>query len=214
MHPKIPPYPRLNSSPRPNKPSPHGRAYSVQQGAPSLRKRATGTSLMWCTGGGRWTYAKNDQDPGSLYLQGGNFENNRLDVHESKKALGIRIRPDRKMLDEAKFLKKKAIRWSDALRTNRIKPSQAWCCLNSTIMKKIEYPLVATTLSRKQIDDIMRPILRGALNKCAIQKNIPRKLLYGNLRARGFNLKDPFLTQLIAHLQSILRHCHRASHTL
>ena len=50
---------------------------------------------------------------------------------------------------------------------------------NSTILKTLEYSLVATTLSHSQTDNIMRPILKVALNKSSIQKRLPRKLVYG-----------------------------------
>jgi hypothetical protein len=80
-------------------------------------------------------------------------------------------------------------------------------------MKTIEYPFMSTTLSRKQLHKVMHPILRDALRKCGIQRNIPRKLLYGTLRSRGFGLQDPFWTQLIHHLQAILCHCHRGTPT-
>ena len=76
-------------------------------------------------------------------------------------------------------------------------------------MKTIEYPLMATTMTRRQIDTIMQPILQAALRKCRIQNRLPRKLVYGTLRARGLGLKDPFITQLIQHLQAILRHANR-----
>ena len=55
----------------------------------------------------------------------------------------------------------------------------------------------------------MRPILKLALNKYGIQKNLPRKLVYGTLRMRGLQLRDPYWLQLIFHLQAIMRHSHR-----
>jgi hypothetical protein len=52
-------------------------------------------------------------------------------------------------------------------------------------MKTIEYCLVATSLSRNQVDDLMRPIFKLALNLCGLQKNFPHKLLYGSPAVRG-----------------------------
>ena len=93
-----------------------------------------------------------------------------------------------------------------ALRTKKLQPSEAWYCLTATIMKTIEYPLMASTMTRRQINTIMQPILQAAIRKCRIQNHLPRKLVYGTLRAWGLGLKDPFITQLIQHLQAILRH--------
>jgi hypothetical protein len=50
-------------------------------------------------------------------------------------------------------------------------------------------------------------------NSCGIQKNLPRKLVYGTLRSRGLGIQDPFWTQLIQHLQVILRQFHRNTPT-
>jgi hypothetical protein len=111
------------------------------------------------------------------------------------------------------YLLSRTQQWSESLCTRHIKPSEAWYCLQSSILKTIKYPLMATTLSRKQLHKVMHPILRDALRKCGIQWNIPRKLLYGTLRSRGLGLQDPFWTQLIHHLQAILRHCHRGTPT-
>ena len=73
-------------------------------------------------------------------------------------------------------------------------------------MKTVEYPLMATTLSKKDLKYIMTPVLYGALGKCGVQRNLPRALVYGTLRSQGLNLHDPWVTQLISHQQVILRH--------
>ena len=138
--------------------------------------------------GGKWRYSNASANPGVLHLQDGQFINKRLEVNQAREALGIQIRPDGKMKDEVKYLRAKAVQWADALRTKKLKPSEAWYCLNATIMKTIEYPLMATTMSRKDIDTIMRPVLQAALRKCKIQSRLPWKLVYGTLRARGIGL--------------------------
>ena len=162
---------------------------------------------------GKWRYKKISDQPGDLYLQNGHHRNLRLEVSSAREALGIMTRPDGKMKDEFEHLRSKVIQWCDAIRTKRVKPSEAWYCLTATIMKTIEYPLIATTFTRKQIDKIMKPLWKTALNLCQIQKKLPRKLIYGTLKARGLGLKDPFLLQLIFHLQTILRHTHRDTPT-
>ena len=113
------------------------------------------------------------------------------------------------MDDEVHYLKTKVTKWCDAVRSKRLLRSEAWYCLNSTIMKTIEYPLMATTISKRDMDEIMKPILATALPISGVQQRIPKKLLYGTLRSQGLNIQDPYTTQLIEHLLSILRHCHR-----
>ena len=97
--------------------------------------------------GGKWRYSNKAANPTELYLQQGQVINKRLEVNQAQEALGIQIRPDGNMKDEVKYLQQKAIKWADALRTRKIQPYEAWYCLNAMIMKTIEYPLMATTLS-------------------------------------------------------------------
>jgi hypothetical protein len=73
-------------------------------------------------------------------------------------------------------------------------------------MKTLEYFLVATTFTKEQCKALLRPILKVALPKCKVQRNLPRKLVHGTLRTRGLNLLDIYWTQLVEHLQSITRH--------
>jgi hypothetical protein len=154
-------------------------------------------------------YTTVKESPGELWLPGEVDPIERRSVTESAEALGIHGRPDGQTADEVKFLRERVLTWADNLRTGQIKKELAWYCLNSTILKTIEYPLMATTLTRHDTHQIMQPLLKAALNSCGIQKNLPGKLVYGTLRSRGLGIQDPFWTQLIQHLQAILRQFHR-----
>ena len=71
-------------------------------------------------------------------------------------------------------------------------------------MKTIEYPLVATTFSKKDCAYFMAPILRFGLNSLCLQHRLPRALVYALLKFQGIGLRDPWATQLIAHLHLFL----------
>ena len=163
--------------------------------------------------GGRWEYRSIEDMPGDLWLPGTLQPIERRPPTQFAEALGIRARPDGRMIDEVKFLRHKVSVWCDRLRTGMIEKDVAWYCLNATIMKTIEYPLTATTFSRQDVHQVMKPLLRSALNKFGVQKNMPRKLVYGTLRSRGLGLRDPYWSQLIQHAQVILRHSHRNTPT-
>jgi len=141
---------------------------------------------------------------GSLFLcnndQSATIEH--LEVTEARKTLGIWSRPDGLMIDA---LKSKALKWADAVGTKRINPTEAWYSINHTIMKTIEYPLAATSISKKDMQDIMRPILQAALPKTRTQKHFPRKLVYGTLMSEGFGVCDPSASQVIEHVHSLIR---------
>ena len=121
-------------------------------------------------------------------------------------SLGMMLRPDDIQANQFEFLLSKARKWRDSIWTRQIKPGDAWHCMNSTIMRTIEYPLVATNLSRRQCEQIMAPIFKFGLPKSKIQRNMPRALVYGSTRVQGLEVYHPHSTQLIEHLQAIMRH--------
>ncbi len=162
---------------------------------------------------GRWTFATPTDSPGDLYLHQGQHQIPRRLPHQAAEALGIQARPDGKMKDEKAYIKAKIAKWCDGVRTKRLHKEEAWYSLNATIMKTIEYPLLATTFSQTEIDKLMWPLLKVILPKCGLQRRYPRALLYGPVEQRGCGLKNPFWLQLIAHLQAILRHDHHESPT-
>jgi hypothetical protein len=158
---------------------------------------------------GKWTYTRESRQPFDLYLQNGTFKNKRLEVYQAKQSLGIMTRPDGKMLDEIKKLKNAAASWCDGIRTRRLNPEEAWYSLTATILRTLEYPLVATTLTREQCKEIIKPVLKTVLPLYRVQRRLPRALVHGSLRSRGLNIPDLYWTQLIQHIHSIQRHMHR-----
>jgi hypothetical protein len=163
--------------------------------------------------GGKWTYKRERDCPGDLFLCNGTFKNTRLEVYQVRKALGIMTRPDGKMLDEMKELQRKTNQWCDGVRTRRINPEEAWYSLNATILKTLEFPLTTTTLTEEQCKELLRPVLKTALPLCKIQRRLPRALVHGSLRSRGLDVPNLYWVQLIQHLQSIFRHMHRDTPT-
>ena len=165
---------------------------------------------------GRWSYRSKEEVPGDLTLPQGDNRTpvviERLDVHESKELLGLMIRPDGQEEDQVQHLLKKTKKWAETVRVRKIRKSDAWYSMTRTILKTVEYPLMATTMNRDQLDTIIRPILHAGLPKSGIQKYMPRAIVHGSLRVQGINFPHPFSTQTVQHIQAILRHGSR--HTM
>jgi hypothetical protein len=157
----------------------------------------------------KWSCVRKNQQPYDLILQEGRTSIDRLEVYQAKKTLEIMIRPDGKMTDEVKYLKGKVYEWCDGICTKRLHPNESWHCVNSTIIKTLQYLLTATTLTEQQCKEIIRPILKTALALCNAQSNLPRALVHGTLHSRGLNIPNLYWTQLIYHVQLILWHMHR-----
>ncbi len=175
------------------------------------------TLIDWIWRNERWCYRTKDDVPGDLHIinrDTGEAEViERLEPHQARLALGIPVRHDGNMTDVIQRLKDKAIKWADALRSSHIRKSDAWYTLNCTIMKTIAFPLMATTIKRKEFKSIMAPIYKAALRKSGVQWLLPRKLVYGTHRTQALALFHPWITQLIEHLHAILRHGTRPTPT-
>ncbi|MGL4350682.1 MAG: hypothetical protein ACRCT2_09010, partial [Plesiomonas shigelloides] len=166
---------------------------------------------------GKWRYKSINATPGQLLLHndatGLREPIERISPHTAKKALGNFTRPDGKMREEVLYLRKKACDWADSLRAKRIRKDDAWYCVNSSILRTIEYPLTATSFTKEQCAHIMAPILYAMLPTIKVQRNMPRVLVYAPERYQGGGVNDPRAIQLILHLHCILRHCSRPTPT-
>jgi hypothetical protein len=67
-------------------------------------------------------------------------------------------------------------------------------------MKTIEYPLLATTLTKKQLDRIMSPILQVGLPRSGICRTVSWSLVFSSIKYQGFGLIHPFVTQGVRKL--------------
>lgn len=126
---------------------------------------------------GKWCYQSPSETPGKLLLYNDDTSTKepipRLSPHVAKLALGIFTCPSGSMLAEAAHLRSKAKTCPNSLTTKHVSQEDAWYSLTGTIMRTIEYPLVATSLTQTQCAEIMAPILTAGLHSIHIQKNLP-----------------------------------------
>ena len=73
------------------------------------------------------------------------------------KTLGVTLAPDGNKKDIIQALLEKATKWADLVQSGHLLREEAWRALNSTIMKGLEYPLLATTLTEEETDIIFSP---------------------------------------------------------
>ena len=159
---------------------------------------------------GKWRYIPPAHLPGNISLLNDHTKTKepieRLHVTSACKSLGIYTRPDGGMTEEKNHLRKLAETLASSLRTAHIRTPDAWYCVNSTILKSIEYPLTMTTFTKEECNSIMAPILKAILPAVRVQRNLPRVLVYAPLRYQGLGIQDPWILQLIEHIHVFLRH--------
>jgi hypothetical protein len=117
-------------------------------------------------------------------------------------ALGIKFSPSNSTKDQESYLLTKAQYWAEMVRTGHLHRYEAWVCLQSTIMNTLNYALPAITLSKQQLEKIMRPILDAGLSKSGICRKIARSVVYASNKHMGLGVKNPYVTQGIYKIAS------------
>jgi hypothetical protein len=159
----------------------------------------------------RWRYARLEECPGILTIRNINGNNRveleRLDIHEARETLGVFIAMDgNQQAHQFLELLGKAHLWADKVRTGHFTPAEAWYSLQFCILKSLEYPLMATSLSKKQCDDIMKPIRAAALPALKINRHLSLVVVHGPQRYQGLGIPDLWTVQGILKLWIAIQH--------
>ena len=107
---------------------------------------------------------------------------------------------------EAMKLWELAILWAEKVRSGRLSHAEAWFSLQYCIMKSLEYPLMATSLTRDQCDKIMSPIRQAALPALRINRHLPLIVVHGPQRFQGVGIPDLWTLQGICKLWLAIQH--------
>ncbi len=129
-------------------------------------------------------------------------------------ALGLAFSPINNTKDEIKRLRNKIETWGEHVRTGYLQRQEAWYCLQTTIMKTIDYSLPASTLSEQEFQEIMKPVLQVGLPKAGICRTISRAVVYSSIRYQGLGVSNPFWMQGIYKIQTLLDPTNSLTHRL
>ncbi len=176
--------------------------------------RATGGAIVpkksywylidWIWERGKWRYATQEDIPGNLTIRDTCGTQRvilkRYDPDIAKETLGVFLAMNGNNKEEIIKLRNKTEEFAEQLRTGMISKWDAWYAITATIMKTLEYPMLATTITEDEWDFIMRPIRQSGLPKIQLASNFPRKVLYGPKKFQGMGIMHPFYTQELSHL--------------
>ena len=119
--------------------------------------------------------------------------------------------PDGNNNTMVKELRAKAEEWRDSINSGHLNREDAWQALETTIMKSLQYPLKALTLSRTECDSIMQPILQAGLNNASISRNYPRDVVFGSVDEGGLGMEDLYIHQGAERISFITEHLQETS---
>jgi hypothetical protein len=160
----------------------------------------------------QWSYRQKHELPGTLFVRNPNGDRellDRVEINEGRVTLGINITPDGSQDGEAQYLMTKVRQWISRFKANHLSSVDTWYALNNTIMKTLEYPMIAISLSRKQWDKLMSPLLAATLPSAKISQHFPWKVLFAPLSRNGLGLIHPHDRQYLSQLQTVFRHSER-----
>ena len=164
---------------------------------------------------GLWRYKSNVESPATLKIRdctGTMKILERLEMHEARRTLGVRLAPDGNNKAEVAFLRQRVNEWADRIRTGHLPRRLVWESMHTTIMKSIQYPLPATTLSEAQCRSIMAPLLAQGLSGTGVVRTMKRDVVYGPLKYQGLGVSCLYTLQMTEHIVRILKYCKACDH--
>lgn len=114
---------------------------------------------------------------------------------------------------QVKSTKNKAISWSSKIKQGWVYKSDAWTCVNVTIVKTLEYPFPVTCLTERERDKIMSLVFQAAPLAVGICLSFPRINLQAPGESVGTNLPNFYVKQGSAHLDLLMIHWNEQSTT-
>ena len=129
-----------------------------------------------------------------------------LETDKAYETLGVFLAPDGNLTEEIKQLKLVSQEWADRIRISFLRDDEAAQALRTTIYKKLEYPLLALDLTEKECNSIMQPVLHAALPKARLNRHFCRLTLFGPGSHLGLEFNNLYTSQIVAHLEGIIRH--------
>ena len=131
-----------------------------------------------------------------------------LAASEGKETLGVFLAPDGNNDEAITNMLDQSGTWADLVKTGHLDASDVWRALHSTVLKQLEYPLPALTLTQAQCRTIMKPVLDIGLSRSHICRNMARAVVHGPPQEAGLGITDLFTHQGISHIGLLNDHLH------
>ena len=138
---------------------------------------------------------------------GNKQEVEKLRMDEARTMLGVNLSADGNNRSQVQRMTDAAIQWQEAVRVGRLNRSDAWIGLRTTILKTLEYPLAATTLTKQECKSIMAKVLDVSLPAGGVWRHMPRAVVHGPIDQMGLGIPDLYVVQGSQHIRNWVSHC-------
>ena len=121
------------------------------------------------------------------------------------KTLGVTLAPDGNNIDLVTALEEKANEWADLILSGHLQKEEAWRAMQSTIIRGLGYPLIATTLTETETERIFTPLRQAVLPQCGIVRTFPKVITHAPLKHQGLDITSLYTSQYVQHLMTLLK---------
>ena len=135
------------------------------------------------------------------------------EINETEEILGVLQAPINDGKEQTKALTEKVTKWAKVFQEAKWKKSNAMRAVNTRIMKGIEYPLVATTLTRAQCRKIQRPLVQAIKRALQIQRRLSPEIMHRATEEMGPNVEEVYHIQGRRRLMHIANNAHKEEST-
>jgi len=180
--------------------------------------------------GDKWVYRTKEEMTATIQMHDEQGSLQTLQRHEPthpEKTLGMLTAPDGSMesfeLDDAgeqvrvgqiPYLQEKVKEFTTKIKSTRnTLPNDVWVAITSSIMKTLEYPMTASTITKQGWDEIMKPLLLCCLPVAGYSQNFPRAVIFGPSKQGGKELMHPWYNQELTHLETLWEELASETHT-
>jgi hypothetical protein len=127
---------------------------------------------------------------------------------EGHRTLGFQISGDGKCNAQKKAMQKKAILYGEAIRISTMWRGESGMAYNAFYMLSLGYGTPATTLSKKDCEEIQRPVVNAILSKMGIAGTAPGAVVFETAQYGGLGLTHLAALQGHTRLKYLLGHLH------
>ena len=129
-----------------------------------------------------------------------------LEPSVGAETLGVYLAPDGSNTQQLQSMSEKVQKWCNNIKTGHLPAREAWQCISTTIMKTLQYPLPALTLTKKECRKLTSPIHEIGLPQSRICRKFPKDLVYGSTDTLGLGLDDLYVDQGTSKVEILLEH--------
>ena len=129
-----------------------------------------------------------------------------LSPYTAHKTLGHYKEPAGSQREQYRKLKAKSDSTTDFLWRCTLSPVEAWTFYFACYLPSIGYPLVCSSLTHAQLDQVQRKAMSIIIPKCGYNGHTKQEIVYGPMKYGGANFRHLYMQQGVSQVTTFMRH--------